>query len=384
MQNPLADIKVLDLTRLLPGGMCTRILADLGADVLKVEEPGRGDYLRAFPPLAGEQSALFAELNRGKRSITLNLKHAEGRAVLQRLAHSADILIESFRPGTLARLGLAPEALQADNPRLIVCSISGYGQSGPQRLRAGHDLNYLGYAGALPVFAPRGGGLPIVPGIQLADYGSGAYSATIALMAALIERERSGRGHWLDIAMTQGMLQWLALAAAELRASGTVAVGGRGPLSGGYACYSLYRSAYGKSLTVAAVEPHFWANLCHMIGRDQYVALQYAPWPEQELMFADLDTLFAARTRDEWLAHFGEADVCVGPVLELDEALALHAGRSVAFDQPGAQGMLQIGGLLGITAARPAPALGEHNAEVLAELGYTSAAIEALQATGAV
>src|SRR5436305_8790777 len=205
--RPLAGITVLDLTRLLPGGFCTLILADLGADVTKIEEPGRGDYLRAFPPLGATQSVLFTALNRGKRSLTLNLKSDAGRAILLDLASRADVLIESYRPGVLARLGLGNATLQAANPRLIICSISGYSQLGPLRDRVGHDLNYLGYAGALPLFAPRpsihqdsGGGPPIVPGVQLADIGGGALPAAIGILAALLERTRTGRGQVLDIA----------------------------------------------------------------------------------------------------------------------------------------------------------------------------------------
>ncbi|HEU5014284.1 MAG TPA: CaiB/BaiF CoA-transferase family protein, partial [Roseiflexaceae bacterium] len=188
--RPLANITILDLTRLLPGGFCTMVLADLGADVLKIEEPGRGDYLRAFPPLGNTQSALFTALNRGKRSMTLNLKAPEGRALLLELARSADVLVEGFRPGVLARLDLDNATLHAANPRLIICSISGYGRNGPLRDRVGHDLNYLGYAGALPFFQPRGGGTPIVPGVQLADLGGGALTAAVGLLAALLERER--------------------------------------------------------------------------------------------------------------------------------------------------------------------------------------------------
>ncbi len=296
--QPLAGTTVLDLTRLLPGGFCTLILADLGADVLKIEEPGRGDYLRAFPPMGKTQSALFTALNRGKRSMTLNLKSEAGRALLLDLARGADVLIEGFRPGVLARLGLDYPALQAVNPRLIVCAISGYGQQGPLRARAGHDLNYLGYAGALPQFAPRGGGLPIVPGMQIADLGGGALTAAVGILAALLERTRSGQGRFLDIAMTDGVLHWLAAMAAQQWASGDLPAGGRGSLSGGYACYSVYATADSRALTVAAVEPHFWANLCRMLGRDEYAALQYAPWPEQERIFADLDALFATRALD--------------------------------------------------------------------------------------
>jgi crotonobetainyl-CoA:carnitine CoA-transferase CaiB-like acyl-CoA transferase len=284
----------------------------------------------------------------------------------------------------LARLGLGYDTLQAANERLIVCSISGYGQAGPLRDRVGHDLNYLGYAGALPLFAPRGGGMPIVPGMQLADIGGGALPAAIGILAALLERERSGRGQMLDISMTDGVLRWLALYAAQQWASGSAPEGGRGPLSGGYACYSVYATADGRALTVAAVEAHFWANLCRMLGREQYIPLQYAPWPDQERIFVDFDVLFAARTLAEWLAFFGDAEVCVGPALTLDEALGADTARIITLDQPGEGALRSIGGMFGATAARPAPALGEHSDAVLAALGRSSAEITALRAAGVI
>jgi crotonobetainyl-CoA:carnitine CoA-transferase CaiB-like acyl-CoA transferase len=382
--QPLTGITILDLTRLLPGGLCTLILADLGADVLKIEEPGRGDYLRAFPPLGRTQSALFTAINRGKRSMTLNLKSDAGRALLLDLARRADVLVEGFRPGVLARLGLDYETLHAVNARLIVCSISGYGQHSPLRERAGHDLNYLGYAGALPLFAPRGGGRPIVPGTQIADLGGGALTATVGILAALLERQRTGKGQLLDIAMTDGVLHWLAAAAAEQWATGASPEGGCGPLSGGYACYSVYATADGRALTVGAVEPHFWANLCRMLGREQYIALQYAPWPDQERMFADLDALFASRTMAEWLALFGDADVCVGPALTLAEALEFHTGRVITLDQPGEGPLRQLGGLFGVAASRPAPALGEHTEDALAALGKDAEEIAVLREAGVI
>lgn len=382
--QPLTGITVLDLSRLLPGGFCTLILADLGADVLKVEEPGRGDYLRAFEPLGKTQSALFTALNRGKRSLTLNLKSPAGRALLLDLAARADILVEGFRPGVLARLGLDYATLQAANPRLIICAISGYGQTGPLRSRAGHDLNYLGYAGALPLIAPRGGGRPIVPGLQIADLGGGALPATIGILAALLERERSGRGQVLDISMTDGALHWLAAYAGQQWATGDVPAGGRGPISGGYACYSVYATAAGRALTVAAVEPHFWVNLCRMLGCEQYIPLQYAGWDEQARIFADLDELFATRTLDEWMSFFGDAEVCVGPALTLAEALELHADRVFTLDQPGEGALRQLGGLFGVTSDRPAPALGQHTEEELAALGRGPAEVAALREQGVI
>jgi crotonobetainyl-CoA:carnitine CoA-transferase CaiB-like acyl-CoA transferase len=282
----------------------------------------------------------------------------------------------------LERLGVGYGVLREANPRLIVCAISGYGQRGPLRDRVGHDLNYLGYAGALPLFAPRGGGMPIVPGMQIADLGGGAMAAALGILAALIERQRTGLGQYLDIAMTDGVLHWLAAYAAEQWATGAVPTGGRAPLSGGYACYSVYATADGRALTVAAVEPHFWANLCRMIGRDHYTALQYAPWLEQERMFADLDALFASKTMDEWLAFFGDAEVCVGPALSLAEALGLHADRVFTLEQPGEGPLRQLGGLFGVASARPAPALGEHTDAALLALGRSAAEIAQLRRDG--
>jgi crotonobetainyl-CoA:carnitine CoA-transferase CaiB-like acyl-CoA transferase len=379
-----AGTMVLDLTRLLPGGLCTLILADLGADVLKIEEPGRGDYLRAFPPLGHTQSALFTALNRGKHSMTLNLKASDGQALLLELVGQADVLIEGFRPGVLARLGLGAKDLLAANQHLIVCSISGYGQDGPLRQRVGHDLNYLGYAGALGMFTPRGDGHPIVPGLQLADIGGGALPAALGILAALLERARTGKGQVLDIAMTDGALRWLTLLAAEQWATGEAPAGGRGLLSGGYACYSVYPTADSRALTVAAVEPRFWANLCRMLGREQYIPLQYAAWSEQAHIFADLEVLFAGRTLEEWMTLFGEAEVCVGPSLTIAEALELHAKQVFTLEQPGEGSLRQLRGLFGATSARPAPALGQHTIEVLAALGHDQQEVAALREAGVV
>src|SRR6266566_6069989 len=233
---PLTGIRVLDLTRLLPGAYCTLLLADMGADVIKVEEPGAGDYMRWTPPLAGGQSALFNAINRNKRSVTLNLKADAGRDLLLRLVEGADVLVEGNRPGVMDRLGLGWEVVHARNPRLVMCSITGYGQDGPFASRAGHDLNYMATAGALGLNGDRAG--PPVPlSVQVADIGGGGLQPAVAILAALVDVQRGGQGRWLDISMTDGAISWLAMAFAA-RAGGENVARGDQRLAGRYACYS--------------------------------------------------------------------------------------------------------------------------------------------------
>lgn len=214
MNMALAGLKVLDLTRLLPGAFCTQLLADYGADVLKIEQPGAGDYNRQFAPIAKEESGSFLLLNRNKRSLTLNLKAEEGRDVFRRLVKEADVVVEGFRPGVMTRLGLDYDALHGVNPRIVYCAISGFGQDGPYALKSGHDLNYLGIAGALQLFGTPDTG-PIVPGLSIADVGGGSLMAAFGILAALGARERTGKGQFIDISMTDGLVSWLCYHAAD-------------------------------------------------------------------------------------------------------------------------------------------------------------------------
>ncbi|MBI4261878.1 MAG: CoA transferase, partial [Actinobacteria bacterium] len=233
--GPLAGVRVLDLTRLLPGGYCTLLLADLGADVVKVEEPGRGDYIRWFPPLVDGESALHRALNRGKRSITLDLKSPRGPEVLGRLAAAADVLVESFRPWVLERLGTGHDALREAHPRLVTCAITGYGQDGPYRDRVGHDINYIGYGGALGLSGPPGGP-PAVPGVQIGDLGGGGMMAAVGILGALVERERTGEGRFVDVSLLDGVVSCLSIHLGYPLATWFAQDGGRASLSGGLAC----------------------------------------------------------------------------------------------------------------------------------------------------
>lgn len=389
---PLAGLKVLDLSRLLPGGYATLLLADLGADVLKVEEPGKGDYLRWMPPYAATgEGAMHLALNRGKRSLTLNLKMSQGRDVLRRLVRDADVLIESFRPGVMARLGVGWEVLSADNERLIYAAISGYGADGPYASRAGHDINYLGYAGALSFSGhPETG--PWQPGLQIGDLGGGGLMAAVAVLTALHVRERTGTGQFCDVSMTDGVLSWLTLTAGAFAATGVPPRAGRETLNGGLACYGVYRCADGRHLTVGALEPQFFAALCGALGLDELVPWHLDPARQAELR-ARLEEVFATRPRDEWLDVLVPADCCVGPVNDLAEAYAdpQVRARGMVAEQPLADGtpFAQLGvvprlaGTPGRVGAVASP-LGADTDDVLAAAGFDAAEVAALRAAGAV
>jgi alpha-methylacyl-CoA racemase len=384
LARALDGVKVLDLSRLLPGPFLTMILADLGADVIKVEAPGVGDYLRAMHPAKQGMSGRFLAVNRNKRSLVLDLKTAPGRDAFLRMVEQADVVVESFRPGVMARLGLGYEALRAKNPRVVVCSISGFGQDGPYQERAGHDLGYVALAGVLAMGGARGGA-PAMPGTQIADLAGGALWGVTGILGALLGRARTGQGEHLDISMTEGAL---ALLAAELGnldcAAGAQPSRGNQTLNGGMACYRIYEAADGKYLAVGALEPKFWLALNQAIGRAGQVAELAAPPEKQEAIAAELAAIFRTRTRDAWMADLASHDCCCEPVLELDEVPRhpLHQARGVFFSLPGEGGapdVQQVRTPLGTPAGRGlAPRLGQHSREVLAEYGFSGAEIDRL------
>jgi alpha-methylacyl-CoA racemase len=385
---PLAGIRVLDLSRLLPGGFCSLLLSDYGAEVLKVEDTGAGDYIRWAPPHhpgadPSASSALFLAINRGKRSIRLDLKREQGREVLLRLVRGHDVLLESFRPGVLDRLGVGYERLREENPGLVYCAITGYGQEGADRDRPGHDIGYLARAGLLGLTGERGGP-PVAPAGQIADLGGGALMAAFGILTALHERERSGEGQLVDVSMMRGAQSWLAMVAARFLADGAVPRRGELELAGGLACYRTYACADGW-VALGALEPKFWHSLCDGLGRDDLRERHLDPEVAGEL--ADV---FALRTRSEWEAFSAEHPCCLEPVLDLDEALARAPGAVVDADQPGTAAPVRLLGppvRLSRTppdGTRPGPALGADTDAVLAGLGYDAQAVEGLKAAGAV
>lgn len=390
--GPLAGIRVLDLTRLLPGGYATLLMADLGADVVKIEEPGKGDYIRWMPPVVGEVSSGHIALNRNKRSVTLNLKTEGGRAVFTKLVGRFDIVIESFRPGVMDRLGLGWTALAELNPRLIYCAISGYGQDGPRSQVAGHDANYIGYAGLLSVIGEEGG-RPVLPGVQIGDLAGGGMAAVIAILAALHARERSGHGDFCDVSMMDGAASWLSIHAADMIATKQVPERELMHLSGGHPCYRIYPAADGW-ITVGALEPQFWAALCAAIGREDLVDDAFAMGERRTEVIGELEDLFSTKSRAEWMAHFEGLDVCVGPVNDLAEAFddpqLRHREMFVEDEIPGVGPWTHVGNPIklsdgpGRVTRRPPPTMGEHTDEILIEIGITPDELEGLRSTGVV
>jgi crotonobetainyl-CoA:carnitine CoA-transferase CaiB-like acyl-CoA transferase len=402
MSLPLKGIRVLDLSRLLPGGFCSLLLADFGADVLKVEDTGMGDYIRWSPPYYegahdSAKSALFLSLNRNKRSIRLDLKNERGREALLRLVRDYDVVLESFRPGVLDRLGVGYERMREENPGLIYCAISGYGQDGPKRDASGHDMNYLGLIGLLGLTGERGGE-PVQAAGQIADLGGGALMAAFGILAALRERDGgpngagSGEGQMVDVSMADGALSWLAMVAATYFADGTVPRRGDLPLAGALICYRPYECADGW-VTLGALEPKFWQGFCRGVGREELIAKQFErPGSEAH---RQVEEIFKVRTREQWEAFARENDCCLEPVLELDEALSSELVREramvVELDQPGAERRVRQLGLPvkldrtpGDHARLPGPALGEHTEDVLRAAGYSAEEVAELLAEGAV
>jgi len=380
---PLTGIRVLDLTRLLPGAFCTMLLADMGADVVKVEDPTGGDFMRWTPPLVEGQSALFNALNRNKRSLTLNLKSEAGRDLLLRLVEQASVLVEGNRPGVMKRLGLGWDVLHVRNPKLVMCSITGYGQDGPFAARAGHDINYMATAGALGLNGEREG--PPAPlSVQVADIGGGGLQPAVAILGALVGVERGGEGRWIDASMMDGAVTWLALAMAALGGGERVSRGDQ-RLAGRYACYRIYACRDGGFYSVGALEPKFWATLCDAIERPDLFELQFAEGQDGIRVHEAMESAFSSRSRSEWEQKLAGLDVCCEPVLDLDEVSShpqVAARGLISRERTG----VEVRPAISISAKwrrLDPPALGEHTAEILAEVGVDSGRLDALRKEGA-
>lgn len=387
MQGPLASLKVLDFSTLLPGPFASLLLADMGAEVLRIESPTRMDLLRVLPPHDHGVSASHAYLNRNKRSLALDLKRPEALEVIRQLLQDHDIVLEQFRPGVMERLGLGYEALKAINPRLIYVSITGYGQTGPYKDRAGHDINYLALAGLASQTGRRDQG-PLPLGIQAADIAGGSLHGVIGLLAAVIARQHSGQGQHLDISMTDCVFSLNAIAGAGYLACGVEPGMEQQVLNGG-SFYDYYRSRDGRWLSVGSLEPVFMQQLCQALERPELAAQGLSPLPEQQRALKQaLQIEFEKHDFAELCQLFAGLDACVEPVLSLAEAVEhpqLQA-RQLVSQVPREDGSLQaqMACPLKFSEGLPEPRhigarLGAHSDQVLAELGYSAERIEELR-----
>ena len=379
MTNPLlAGLKVIDVSRLLPGPFCTLYLAQLGAEVLKIEEPNGGDYTRALSP------DLFAQINRNKRSLTLDLRKPQGVDILRRLVADADVLIESFRPGVMDKLGCDYESLKAINPRLVYAALTGYGQTGPYRDRAGHDMNYCAYAGALEQIGNAAG--PALANTQIADLAGGALTCAVGILAAVLGARASGHGCFVDSAMLDGTLALQVAALSTLRALGGTQPRGADMLTGALPNYSLYECADGKWFALGALEPKFWQAFCTAAGQPELGKGVPAPGKQAEAARAATAALFRTRSRDEWETLLAPADACTSGIYTIEEALGNEQvqARGLVEHGDGKPAIAQPLRFVDAQAAgsTPAPRLGADTRAVLAGLGIDDDALAALKTAG--
>lgn len=394
MALPLEGMLVLDLSRLLPGPMCSLHLREMGARVIKIEDTGAGDYVRSLGMPAGMVSPAFDILNRGKESLAVDIRSAAGRELLLRLVKQADVLIESFRPGVMQRLQLDYEQLKAVNPQLVMCAISGYGQTGPWAEKAGHDMNYTATAGILDQCG-EAGGAPALGNFQIADLAGGALSAAMAILAALVGRlnaqcrGETAQGCYLDISMTDCAFANNVIPLTGMNLLGKTAPRGRDMLTGARPCYALYETADGEYMAVGALEQKFWHQLCEVLGQPQWQARYHDSGEQAEQLRKQVAALFASQPQAHWRALFADQDCCVTPVLKAEQAfehpqllaremvqvLTNQAGQKLRCAAPAIN-------YLGTGEKRlldqPGPAQGQHSRSVMQQLDYSSAEIEQL------
>ncbi|MFC1992189.1 CaiB/BaiF CoA transferase family protein [Chloroflexota bacterium] len=392
-ESGLRDIRVLDLCRTAPGAFCTMILGDLGAEVYKVETPYSGDTpifgsgVSPLPGKDGKERGAYSSLNRNKKSIALDLKSEEGRQIFYSLARKSDVIVEGFRPGVTGRLKVDYETIKGINPAIICCSMSGYGQDGPYRDLPGHDINYISIAGALGMIGSSGQA-PAIPMNFIADYAGGSLFAVIGVLAAIVARQNTGAGQYVDIAMTDGAISLLSRLASDYFKDGLIPKRGEQELNGGAPYYNVYETRDGKYVSVGCLEPVFWENLCRAFNLEELIPFQHAEGTKREEIFARLKEAFLTRTRDEWFEILKEKNVCVAPVYELDETFsdpqALHRQMVIGVTHPELGEVKQVGSPIKFSAGSPevrstAPFLGEHTDSILLELGYKARDIKSLR-----
>ena len=386
-QQALEGIRVLDLSRMLPGPYCSMMLSDLGAEVIKVEEPTVGDPTRRSKPMIGDQSAAFRQINRNKASLAVDLKRPEGRSIFLKLAATTDVVLEQFRPGVVDRLGIGYEAVSEVNPRIVYCSLTGFGQDGPHRDRSGHDLNYLALSGVLGLTTDDRG-RPVIPGVQVADLAGGMIAA-FAILAALHARERTSRGQFVDVSMFDVMVSMLPIPASQQFAGVTLGVGERYILSGAYPFYSIYETDDGKFMTLGALEPKFWKNFCTKVGRDELAARQFDDGERRRQLFQEVAAIFKSKSQAEWVELMRDADCCCEPVLSMAEAFEHSQTRARQMVREAAGTMNQLGFAYKLSLTPPrattgSPSLGQDTQALLRQIGLPDEEIAALLSAGIV
>ena len=392
MYQPLEGIKILDCTRLLPYQYCTMLLGDLGADVLKIEEPREGDYGRWVDSEQTKERETFVMANRNKKSMKLNLKHEKGKAILKRLAADYSVLVESFRPGVMDRLGVGYDDIKKINPSIIYCSTTGFGQTGPYRSKVGHDINYLGYSGVLGLTGEQTG-KPVLPGIPIGDMAGGGLTTAMAILAAIVGRERTGKGQYIDVSQTD------VLTSLNLRNFATFLAQRKGGtasplnLQGFSLCYNTYRTSDNKFIAFGPVEPKFWRNFCITVGKEEWISDHLLGYEDGSRATEALKNLFAGKTRKQWEEIFDKVESCISPILTLEETLEdEHLKEREMFtrvDDPERGETIQLGFPAKFSdeldfMRSPAPFFGQHTEEVLSGLGHSQSEIEKLKEEGVI
>ena len=392
MYRPLEGIKILDCTRLLPYQYCTMLLGDLGAEVLKIEEPVQGDYGRWGDGDHSYESEAYVMTNRNKKSMKLNLKHEKGRAILKNLAADYSVLVESFRPGVMARLGVGYEDIRQINPAIIYCSTTGFGQTGPNRMRVGHDINYLGYSGVLASTGEQTG-KPVIPGIPIGDMAGGGLATAMSILAAIVGRERTGRGQYIDVAQTDVLTSLNVRNIAEVLAQKKGRTARPVDLRGFSLCYNTYRTSDGKFIAFGPVEQKFWENFCRTVNRKSWISNHLLGYKDESRAAEELKKLFAEKTRNEWEAIFKNVESCLTPVLSPDETLEdehlKKRGMITSMEEPERGETVQLGFPAKFSddlefCRSPAPFFGEHTKEVLGAMGHSDAEIKKLKKEGVI
>ena len=388
----LDGIKVLDLTRNTPGEFCTMMLGDLGADVLKVERPmdsARTAFERSSTGAATwgqmDRDLQYSAMHRNKRSIALNLKHKEAQDIFYSLAKDADVVIEGFRPGVVDRLGVGYETINEINPRIVYLSLSGFGQDGPYKLMAGHDINYISIAGALDFVGYDPNDKPAIPMNYIADYAGGSLCSAVAILAAIIAREKTGRGQYIDIGMAEGAFYLMAALIARHQTYGEIPRRGSNRLNGGVPHYNVYETKDGRYISIAALEPWFWENLCNYLERPDLVPHQLTEGEKRQEVFQLLTDTFKTKTMDEWFEELKDKDICVGKVYSIDEAMhdphLVERGMVLEVEGPEGEKIIQPAPSLHMSDTPPGfrhlgPTVGQHTKEVLSGMGYSDTQIQ--------